>query len=440
MRVLLLSTYELGHQPLHLASPAAALLAAGHDVRAVDLALDPLEPSLLGWAEAVALSVPMHTAMRLAVEVAAGIRARRPQLPICLYGGYARVGEARTLGVVADRLVAGEYEPALLAWVDALERGAAEPGAVTELGRSPAHLPSRAGLPELDRYAHLEAFGERRIVGYVEASRGCRHRCRHCPVPTVYDGRFRVVPEEVVVADVARLVAMGAEHVTFGDPDFLNGPHHSRRVVRALHERFPGLTFDVTAKVELILRHADLWEELAAQGLLFVVSAFETTNDRILALLDKGHTVADEAAAVDRLRSCGVDVRPTWLPFTPWTSLEDLVDIVTFLDVHRLDVDPIQLSLRLLVPDGSLLLDVPDLLPYLDGYDPETLGWRWHAADPEVDALARRLAEIVARDPGRAPEETLAEMRREIFAAAGMGPPPPVTAAPGPRLTEPWFC
>ena len=448
MRVLLISTYELGHQPLHVASPAAALRAAGHDTRVVDLSVSPWDEEAVGWAEAVAVSVPMHTAMRLALRAAPAVRAARPDLPICLYGLYATVSSDLTLGSVADRVIAGEYEPALVEWVDGLATGR---GARVSLDRAPARVPERGGLPGLDHYARLAVGEERRLVGYVEASRGCVHRCRHCPVPVVYDGRLRIVPEDVVVADVEALVAAGARHVTFGDPDFLNGPQHSLRVVRAAHERFPELTFDCTTKVDHILRHADLWPELAAAGCLFVVSAFESVNDDILARLDKGHTAAQAAAAVALLRGHGIEIRPSLLPFTPWTTIGDVLDLLDFVAVHDLvgNVDPVQYTIRLLIPEGSLLLRDPGLAAHLGPYDAERLSHPWSSPDPAVDALQARLATLV-EDSLRAEEplETtyLRVRTAALEAAAGRnGVPaalvPAAAAGEGrPRLTEPWFC
>ena len=197
-----------------------------------------------------------------------------------------------TLGPVADRLLAGEYEPALVEWVDGLSgrganRDAGEVGVTGEvgdgdrtlihLGRTKFQLPARDLLPPLYRYARLVLDGEERLVGYVEASHGCAHRCRHCPVPVVYDGRIRIVDRRRRRG--RRGPARGARHITFGDPDFLNGAHHSLRVVRAVHDRFPDLTFDCTTKVEHILRHEGVRAELVAAGRLFVVSAFESVND-----------------------------------------------------------------------------------------------------------------------------------------------------------------
>jgi radical SAM superfamily enzyme YgiQ (UPF0313 family) len=90
-------------------------------------------------------------------------------------------------------------------------------------------------LPPLEKYAQLVLpGGARRTVGYTEASRGCKHLCRHCPVVPVYQGHFRIVQREVVMEDIRRQVAAGARHITFGDPDFFNGIGHAVELVRAL--------------------------------------------------------------------------------------------------------------------------------------------------------------------------------------------------------------
>ncbi len=466
--MLLVSTYELGHQPVHVASPAAALRRAGHEVAALDLAVQPWDPALVSWAGAVAFSVPMHTAMRLALAAATALRRRRPELPVCFFGLYAGVSADLTLRAAADQVIAGEYEPALLAWVDRLadEHGTGEPAreapappaatgrAVVHLGRSDFQVPARDLLPPLERYAHLVVDAEERLVGALEASHGCASRCRHCPVPSVYDGRIRVVGPEVVLADVAQLVAAGARHLTFADPDFLNGVHHSLRVVRAVHRRFPGLTFDCTTKVELILRHRDIWREMAASGCLFVVSALESVNDEILARLDKGHTAAQAAEAVAVLREEGIELRPSFLPFTPWTRAADLVDLVDFVAVHDLvaNVDPVQYTIRLLVPEGSLLLDHPDMAAHLGPYDAERLGYSWTAADPAMDELQAELTARVASGiaAGEPVGALFLAVSHAVRAAAGTAAGPTGAGArelvaagsgPGrPRLSEPWFC
>ncbi len=430
MRVLLVSTYELGHQPLHVASPAAALRRRGHDVRCVDLSVERWDPALVDWADRLAFSVPMHTAARLALRIAADVAK-----PVCFYGLYAAAGRG-----VADRTIAGEYEPALVRWIDGTS-GGDEPE--IQLGRDATafELPARDLLPPLDQYAHLALGGEERVAGYVEASHGCAHRCRHCPIPVVYDGRIRIVAEHTVLADIARQVDAGARHITFGDPDFLNGVHHSRRVVQAMHERWPALTFDCTTKVEHILRHENIWGDMADAGCLFVVSAFEAVDDSILEQLDKGHTRADAARVVALLREHGIEVRPSFLPFTPWTTLDGVRDLLDFVADHDLvgNVDPVQYTIRLLLPKGSLLLDHPDLAPVLGPYDAERLSYTWISTEPSIDALHLQLAALV--EERVAAGASIADTYLAVRAAVGA--PELILAASfegRPRLTEPWFC
>jgi hypothetical protein len=433
MRLLLVSTYELGRQPVHLASPAAALREAGQEVRTVDLAVEDLTTEDISWADRVAISVPMHTATRLGDRVVADIRRIDPDLPIALYGLYAGVGAARV-----DARFEGEYEPGLLAWVDGEGAGG------RHLGRSEFMIPHRSGLAALDRYARLEHNGATVLVGAVEASHGCRHRCRHCPIPVVYDGRIRVVPRDQVLADIDQLVAAGAGHVTFGDADFLNAPAHSLHILERAHREHPGLTFDATIKVEHILRHADLWPALAEMNLLFVVSAFESVDEGTLRVLDKGHTVEHMSTAIDLTRAAGVHIRPTWLPFMPWTTPGDVADIIEFIDRHHLAgaTDPVQMSIKLLMPRGSLLEDRPEVSPHLRGYDEEALTWRWEFAHAETEILHKELETIAANasDCGQEAVATLDEMRVAVSRAASrpLSPFQPSPAAP--RLTESWFC
>jgi len=430
---------------VHLASPASALAASGVETIPLDLAVEEWDPALLEQVDGVAFSVPMHTAMRLAVSMAGTIRALRPELPIAFYGLYASVGSERTLGALADALIVGEYEPDLVAWASNLGRHRTGiPTIKRHLGRSGFLTPDRSALPSHDNYARLEWQGVARLAGAVEASHGCRHRCRHCPIPVLYDGRMRVVGAESVLADIDQLVAGGVEHVTFGDPDFLNAPRYSLGLLREAHAAHPNLTFDVTVKVEHILAHESLWPEMASLGVLFVVSAFESTDDPTLEILDKNHTVADMARAVTVLMSAGVHIRPTWLPFLPWTTPQDLADLVGFLDRNTLwsATDPVQLAIKLLIPEGSLLEKHPAVVRHLSSYEPQTLTWSWEFEHPETERLHKDLDAIAAEgsDCGAEAKATLALMRDRIAQITGARLAPMPNSAPTPRLSESWFC
>lgn len=252
------------------------------------------------------------------------------------------------------------------------------------------------------------------------------------------------MPGDDVLADIDNLVAAGAGHITFGDADFLNAPAHSLAILERAHAVHPDITFDATIKVEHILDHREIWPRLAQLNLLFVVSAFESVDESTLEILDKGHTVADMAEAIELTRGAGVQIRPTWLPFLPWTTPEDIADIFQFIDDHDLvgATDPVQMSIKLLVPAGSLLEAHPAMTPHLEDYDVPALSWKWRFADPETAVLQKELETVAANasDCGQEAATTLNEMREVVGRFTGRHLPQLKGLPPAPRLTESWFC
>lgn len=313
---------------------------------------------------------------------------------------------------------------------------------------SPKHVsflqPDRRDLPPLARYATLQIGDERRVVGYTEATRGCKHRCRHCPIVPVYDGRFRAVDADVVVADARAQVAAGAQHITFGDPDFFNGPTHALRIVDALARECPGVSYDVTIKVEHLKQQAALLPRLRDTGCAFVTCAVESFDDEVLEKLEKGHTHADFVAVVDHCRSIGLTLSPTFVAFTPWTTIDRYVAMLR--EIARLDlvpaVSPIQYAIRLLIPQGSRMLELPDVRARITGFNAASLAHTWAHADPRVDALQQTLERMVGSRLNAPRGEMFARAWEAAQAAAGtLAPPPPLLArAAVPYLNEPWYC
>lgn len=443
MRALLISTYELGRQPFGLASPAAWLREAGIDVRCLDLSREPFRDELAG-ADLVAFYLPMHTATRLALPVIRRVRALNPGARLCCYGLYAPLNASllRSLGV--DHVLGGEFEAGLLDV--ALGRGAT--GATAgEIPRLAFRVPDRRDLPVLARYATLQVGAERRTVGYTEASRGCKHLCRHCPVVPVYQGRFRVVPVPVVEADVRAQVAAGARHITFGDPDFFNGIRHAQAVVRMMAREFPAVTYDVTIKIEHLVHHQTTLRLLRETGCLFVTSAVESVDDEVLRRLRKGHTRAEFERVVGLCRDAGLTLVPTFVPFTPWTTLDgyrELLDAVAELELVDA-VAPIQLTIRLLVPDGSHLLTLVDPQMRLQPFDPVQLIHPWRHLDPRVDALYEAVSDLVGRRVNADRREVfyaIADLADRHAGRAGRAAPVPIlpSRATVPYLNEPWYC
>lgn len=416
----------------------------------LDLSLQKLDAGILEHAGLVAVYVGMHTATRIAVQALPRIRLLAPKAHLCVYGLYAPMNEALLRGLGVDTVLGGEVEPALLSLCRRLRingnpRSQSEP--VVSLSKIAFEVPDRSGLPKLSRYAHVVLpDGSTRVAGFAEGSRGCKHLCRHCPVVPVYQGKFRVVPVDAVMQDVRQQVGEGASHISFGDPDFFNGPTHGLRLARALHAAFPHVTFDATIKIQHIIDHAELLPELRRSGCLFITSAVESVDDDILRHLDKNHTSRDFDRAVALTREAGIALAPTFVAFTPWTTLEGYIAMLERLVELRIleSVPPVQLTIRLLVPEGSWLLKLPGFRERLLAFDPALLGYPWIHRDPRVDRLQRDLQAQVARcEQGAVP-------RREVFAAIwrmaheAAGRPAPKLAgdlgAPIPRLSEPWYC
>ncbi len=476
MKVVLISTYELGHQPFGVASPAAWLRARGAQVVCMDLSRETLCEEAVRAADLVAFYVPMHTATRLATQLIATVRQLNARAHLCFYGLYAPVNENYLRASGVESVFGGEFEAALAQLTERLmpeierepealgaiagvrnsragagERCAAETSAsvqtvvprtgspviaqeisvgasgdasgavpaATSRGMSPEVkskapsnavpvvsldrlnflVPDRTGLPPLHEYAHVTLpDGGHLVAGYTEASRGCKHLCRHCPIVPVYNGAFRIVSREVVLADIRQQVGAGAQHITFGDPDFFNGPAHALAIVREMHREFPNLSYDVTIKIEHLLNQEQHLATLRDTGCLFVTTAVESVDDAVLERLAKGHTRADFLAVVANFRKLGLVLQPTFVPFTPWTTFEgyrDLLSVIAEQDLVE-NIAPIQLGIRLLVPAGSRMLELPDMRAHLGEFDEASLYHTWKHSDPRLDALAARVQELAA--------------------------------------------
>jgi len=406
MHVLLISCYDLGHQPFALASASAHLLKRGHRVECMDLAVQEFDREKVLKADLIGISIPMHTAMCLGIKAGERIKAIKPGIHLCYFGLYASLNEQDLLSNVGDAVIGGEFEGPLADYIDGLETGDLNSLGVSidqclrkpNLSRQEFVTPVRSLLPPLEDYSKLMIPGHgEKLVGSTQTSRGCAHRCRHCPIPSVYEGRLRLVQEQVVLDDIDNLVEMGAEHISFGDPDFLNGVKYSLGIVRAMNDKHSDLSFDITAKVEHLLEYPEVLCELGSLGCLFVISAVETVDDRILEYLDKGHTRNDVIVALQNTRKAGIYLKPSLLPFTPWTTMSGYLDLLDFIEEHDLiyHVDPVHYSIRLLLPPRSKLLGISELSAVVGEMSKEDLVYEWKHPDARVDELQKRIALIV---------------------------------------------
>lgn len=491
--ILLISCYELGHQPIGLAQPVGFLEQKDYAPCTLDLSVEDFDAQRVEQARVVGISVPMHTALSLGCQVAERIRQANPNAHICFYGLYASLNAEYLLEHLADSVIGGEYETPLVNLLEELAKSQTSLNARHDTNSTfatqvegvscaesivspflkkiswPSHastsntsssaifpIPTRTTLPALSDYARLESQGKEHVVGYVEASRGCLHTCLHCPIVPVYQGRFFLFPAPVVLADIRQQVKAGAVHITLGDPDFLNGPGHSLNVVRAMHKEFPYLTFDFTTKIEHILKHQSVFKEFSQLGCLFVISAVESFSETVLVHLDKGHTPQDIFKAHDILRSVGITLRPSLVAFTPWTTLEDYAEMFSLVKQHEMIdcIDPVQYSVRLLVPPGSALLTPPKTHPapmahFLGSLDQQKFQHTWTHPDPRMDFLQKTVTKVVesSTKAKEDPERTFYRLWKLVYDTAGFEFDSlnqkaylnPHRVRP-PRMTEPWFC
>jgi radical SAM superfamily enzyme YgiQ (UPF0313 family) len=534
MKIVLISTYELGRQPFGLVSPAAWLRRRGHEVTCFDLTRQGLDSGAVGAAELIAIYLPMHTATRLACKLIPSLREQNSQAHVCCYGLYAPMNAAYLRSIGVGTILGGEFEGGLVRLAerlgdkgdkifpqglkpadaessmselklrppnatmceppadgDALKRtpttfvvtpthaetprGPEKPqgsedsalryGGGDALKRTPTtfvatqtepmislerlrfEVPDRAGLVPIAEYAHLVVpGGGYRVVGSTEASRGCKHLCRHCPIVPVYNGVFRIVERDVVLADVRQQVAAGAQHISFGDPDFFNGIRHAMELVEAFHHEFPSVTYDVTIKIEHLRKQEQHLARLRDTGCLFVISAVESVDDGILERLDKGHTREDFLYVARKFREMGMTLHPTFVPFTPWTTMDGYLDLLRVLAASELieNVAPIQLGIRLLIPEGSRLLELEDMRRAVGVFDAESLVYPWKNSDARVDALSE-MVQSIAAEADRKKESRGAAFARiwdGAHLAAGIDAPE-LRVAEGrgvPFLSEPWYC
>lgn len=397
----IVSVFEWGLQPLTAATAGQYLEAHGWPVTVNDIFIDGFEPEFYRHAWLVAIAIPVFDALEGAISAAAQIKNLNPSAHITFFGQYATVQHGQLVPKHGNSAICGDWEEPLrqlaqalaehieLVGIDGLYLGHGTP--TRYWARDIITRPARHLLPHLRRYNTVDANGgsELRpiIAGNVEVTRGCHHDCTYCAVFAAYGRKVILVPQEVVLDDIRVLVEQGANHIVFVDADFLNAWRYSRETVRKMHDEFPDITFEYTTRVDHILNHRTVVEELHAMGCTRITSAFEFPKNEVLATLRKNCTVADLEECVRFCHSIGQDLNPTFILFNPWIYPDDLLRFDEFIHRNRLDgaVDPIQFETRLVLYKGSPLLTDP-FIQSLQLTEQE-FHFDWSHPDPLMDEI-----------------------------------------------------
>jgi len=377
LKILLLSFYDLGKQPKIISELYKKLDNGSNQIDVVDYSIEEKNLTLDNY-DVLGIYASMHTASVLAEQY---LRDRKLPNKLFVFGLYAKVFSEMFSNFQSIHSFDSDELESLL-----------------EVQLNPNYsfkhsVPDRTILPSITDYSHIVDGSNNLIAGSVETTYGCKHECTHCPVPIEFKGMFKTFGTEKIITDVTNQVEEGAKHISFNDPDFFNGPKHALKILQLLNEKHPSITYDSTIKVEHILKYPDYFQELKNLNMLFVISAFETTNDHVLNILQKNHSFNDLNKAVELSLENKIDIRPTWMPFSPWTEQNDLISIIKLIENYKLreTVDPIQLTIKLLVPKNSLILKRPEMKEYLLDYDPSSFSYAWKYKFPNIDNIQNEL-------------------------------------------------
>jgi radical SAM superfamily enzyme YgiQ (UPF0313 family) len=403
---LIISTFEGGYQPMTAMTAASALSVAGFDTDLLDIYVEGPDPGRFKNTDTIGISIPLFDALNAGIQVANQARNANPSANIIFFGQYATINASRLSGVHGDYTIAGEWELPLTHLVKRLKNGGVPPdgipGVVDSVAARAGHpthpflsrdhfrTPNRHFAPGLTKYPQPQIeklTGSSQIVGGLEGTRGCHHKCTYCSVFAAYDGKVLLVPQDVVIEDVRNLVAQGMTHLTFTDADFFNAKRHGLEIIRRLHHEFPALTYDFTTRVDHILENPETLREMGRMGLRFITSALEFPKQRVLDEVFKEVSVEMIEQSIALMRSCGIVLNPTFIMFNPWIGLDDLVLFNEFVERNGLDevIDPIQYETRLHLYKGSPLLDNPSIKALK--LEEHEFHFDWKHPDPRVDEL-----------------------------------------------------
>lgn len=405
-KFLVVSPFEGGYQPITALSAFTALRNAGYENTLFhDAYVDGLPEDLFDDVDVVAISVPLFDALMAGLKLSEMVRAKNSTAKIVFFGQYATLNAARLPGKYGDYAVVGEWEQPLVNLARHFTTGEvldkiglvnardAAAGLIPHpyIARNKITVADRSVAPPLYKYPqpHVEKLlgVKSPVVGGVESTRGCHHKCTYCSVYAAYDGKVIPISDDIVFSEVRYLMSQGMTHLTFTDAEFFNSKSQGIRILRALHSEFPQLTYDFTTRIDHILEHEEALREMKELGVRFITSALEFPTQIVLDVVAKDISIADIELAINKLRNIGIRLNPTFIMFNPWVNRDDIVAFKDFIKRNELEdvVDAIQYETRLHLYKGSpLLLRASTANLELTEFE---FHYDWKHPDPMVDEM-----------------------------------------------------
>jgi len=336
MRVLLVhpgplmySEIYLRLEPLGLERVAAAVRAAGHEVRLLDLQLfgardylaelDDFRPAAVGFSLNYLANVPE------VIDLAKETRRRRPDCFVFAGGHSASFIAPEVLdhadGAI-DCLVRGEGEaiaPRLLEAIGDPELGAL-PGVVTRHGAGPA--PTL--LDDLDRFRPARDLTRRRrryFIGVLdpcasaELTRGCPWDCSFCSAWTFYGRSYRKASPEGAADDIA---SIREPNVFLVDDVAFIHPEHGFAIGQALERRGVRKSYYLETRCDVLLRHPEVFAYWKRLGLEYMFLGVEALDEEALKLHRKRVTPSENLRALEVARALGLMVAVNIIADPDW--------------------------------------------------------------------------------------------------------------------------
>jgi hopanoid C-3 methylase len=319
---LMYSKIFLRLEPLGIELIAEAARRAGHDVRLIDLQVEPAsiyEQTLRQWQpDAIALSCNYLANVPEVVELAKSAAASCPRAFV-FAGGHSASFIARDLLEHAEGaigcVIKGEGESAVVPLLEAIKCRDARalldvPGLVGPEGDGPApgfvkNLDDLVAARDLLRRRRKYFIGVLDPCASIEFSRGCPWDCSFCSAWTFYGRSYRLKSAEAAADELARIREPGVFIVD--DVAFIQA-HHGMAIGEAIARRGIKKQYYLETRGDVLLRNKDVFRFWKKLGLQYMFLGVEAIDEEGLKKFRKRVSVSKNLEALEFARSLGVMV------------------------------------------------------------------------------------------------------------------------------------
>jgi len=385
MKILLIQPAKpakaLGGEDFSIFEPLALeYLAAGvapdHDVRILDLRLDPHLDSVLADYQPDVVGITSYTVhVNTVNKLFQKIKTCNPEIATIVGGHHATVSPEDFYSPFIDVIIAGEGVLPFREVIIRLEKDlplSGIPGAVFLENGAVLVRQGDAGLdldslpfPRRDLTAAYRKsyFSEwMRPLASIRTSKGCHFRCQFCALWKLTGGRYLTRKPERLVEELGTIQE---KYVFFADDESLLDTERMAALADLIRGAGIKQRYFLYGRSDTIARHPELLEQWRKIGLERVFVGLEFMRDRDLKLIRKGSTVENNVKALRILKGLGLDIWPMFM-VRPEFDRQDFADLRKCC--RDLDLDFIGFSVLTPLPGTDLYNEVKDRLITAD-YD-----------------------------------------------------------------------